>query len=86
MTYIQNNTKFDADGKTRGVLSTEYNVMSIWSQMKLPFTSSTGGFGSQDSFTTPADIGLKLNAEGMLELDSTVFDKAVVEDYNESCR
>lgn len=82
ITYIKDNTEFDADGKTRGVLSTEYNVLSIWSQMKLPFTSATRGFGSQDSFTTPADIGLKLNADGMLELDSTVFDKAVVKDYN----
>jgi flagellar capping protein FliD len=82
VTYIKDNTEFDPDGKTRGVLSTEYNVLSIWSQMKLPFTSTTGGFGSQDSFTTPADIGLKLDADGMLELDSTVFDTAVVEDYN----
>jgi flagellar capping protein FliD len=82
VTYIKDNTEFDGDGKTRGVLSTEYNVLSVWSQMKLPFTSTTGGFGSQDSFTTPADIGLKLDADGMLELDSKVFDEAVVENYN----
>ncbi len=81
VTYIKDNTAFDADGKTRGVLSTEYNVLSIWSQMKLPFSTTTKGFGSQDSFTTPADIGLKLNADGQLELDSTVFDTAVVKDY-----
>ena len=80
--FIQDKTKFDPDGKTRGILSTEYNVMSVWSQMKLPFITSTGGFGSQDTFTSPADIGLKLDADGMLELDSTVFDQAVVEDYN----
>jgi flagellar capping protein FliD len=81
VTYIKDNTEFDTDGKTRGVLSTEYNVLSIWSQMKLPFSTTTKGFSSQDSFTTPADIGLTLNADGQLELDSTVFDAAVVEDY-----
>lgn len=80
--YIKDKTAFDADGKTRGILSTEYNVLSIWSQMKAPFNSATRGFGSQDSFASPSDIGLKLTAEGMLELDETKFDKAIVKDYN----
>jgi flagellar capping protein FliD len=80
--YIKDKTGFDTDGKTRGILSTEYNVMSIWSQMKMPYTSATKGFGSQDSFTTPADIGLKLDADGTLKLDTKTFDQAVVENYS----
>ncbi len=80
--YIKDKTSFDPDGKTRGILSTEYNVLSIWNQMKTPFNSATKGFGSQDSFTRPADIGLKLNAEGMLELDEKALDEAIVDDYN----
>ncbi|NLH15522.1 MAG: flagellar filament capping protein FliD [Phycisphaerae bacterium] len=80
--YIKDKTAFDADGKTRGILSTEYNVLTIWSQMKEPFNSATKGFGSRDSFTSPSDIGLTLNAEGMLELDEKALDEAIVDDYN----
>ncbi|MBN1124199.1 MAG: flagellar filament capping protein FliD [Sedimentisphaerales bacterium] len=79
--YIQEKTAFSADGKTRGIFATNYFVSTIWNQIKLPFNSAVAGFDSDDSFLHPEDIGLDIGADGMLELDETAFDEAIVDDY-----
>jgi len=79
--YIQEQTKFAPDGTSRGILATDYFVTTIWSQIKQPFQTAARGFGSNDSFMDPEDIGLDIGADGMLELDESTFDEAIVEDY-----
>jgi len=79
--HIQEHTKFSPDGTSRGVLATDYFVTTVWSQIKTPFQTAASGFGSNDSFTDPEDIGLDIGTDGMLELDESTFDEAVVDDY-----
>jgi len=79
--FIQEKTAYDAEEGKSGILANEYSVTTIWNQIKLPFTEATSGFGGDDSFTMPGDIGITLGADGMLKFDSTDFDEAVVDDY-----
>jgi flagellar capping protein FliD len=79
--FIQEKTAYDPEEKRSGVLGHDYSVQTIWSEIKDPFIGLLAGFGEEDTFTSPADIGLTLGADGMLELDSAEFDEAVVDDY-----
>ncbi len=80
-TYFKEKTTYNTETKTSGILSSDYSLSSILALVKNPLRSVATGFGSSDSFTRPEDIGLKVDADGTLELDTEVFDKAIVEDY-----
>jgi flagellar hook-associated protein 2 len=79
--YIDEKTTYDTDKKQMGILSDSYSISSISTLITSPLRSLAGGFTSSDAFTTPTDIGLKVNADGLLELDSSTFDEAVSDDY-----
>ncbi len=79
--FIQEETKFDPSTKTRGIFASDYFVQAIWSQIKDPFISNANGFGDSDSFIHPNEIGIDLGIDGMLKLDSTEFNEAIVENY-----
>jgi len=80
-TYFKEQTTYNTETKTSGILSSDYSLSSILNLIKNPLRSAATGFGSSDSFTRPEDIGLKIDADGTLELDTEVFDEAIVEDY-----
>ena len=79
--FIQEKTKYDAKERKSGILANDYSVTTIWAQIKQPWTQSASGFGGDDSFIRPSDIGITLGADGMLEFDANTFDEAVVDDY-----
>lgn len=79
--FLEENTGFSEDGTDRGVLATDYNIVNVLNQIKLPFQSNVSGFTGDDSFMHPNDIGLTLDADGTLEFDSSEFDDAIVDDY-----
>jgi flagellar capping protein FliD len=81
VTFLQEKADYDPETKTAPVLYGDYSITTTRSQLKNPFILAAGGFTSQDSFTMPKDIGLTINNDDMLELDSTDFDEAVSEDY-----
>jgi flagellar hook-associated protein 2 len=81
VTFLQENADYDPETKTAPVLYGDYSITTIRSQLKNPFILAAGGFTSQDSFAMPKDIGLTINNDDMLELDSTDFDEAVSDDY-----
>lgn len=82
VTYIQENTGYDVEEKTAGVLQGDYVVSAIRSQLYTPLVAVTSGFITDvDTFLTPAQIGLELDKDGFLSLDTSVFDEAVTEDY-----
>jgi flagellar hook-associated protein 2 len=82
VTYIKDKTTYNAETKTIGILSDNYSVGSIGSLITSPLRSTAGGFTSSDAFTTPQDIGMKIDADGTLELDNETFDEAISRDYN----
>lgn len=79
--YFDEKTKYDEETNTAGVLSSEYSLTSIRTLLKTPLLTNATGFTSSDSFTNPRDIGLSVDADGMLELNENEFDEAIVDDY-----
>jgi flagellar hook-associated protein 2 len=82
VTHIQEKTGYNEVLKTAGVLMGDYIVSNIKSQLYTPLISQTTGFVEDiDSFLTPGHIGLELDKDGVLSLDTNVLDEAIAEDY-----
>ncbi|MHC4721580.1 MAG: flagellar filament capping protein FliD, partial [Planctomycetota bacterium] len=79
--FVQEKADYDSETKTAPILYGDYSITTIRSQLKNPLLLAAGGFTSDDSFTMPKDIGLTINSDGMLELDTNTFDEALVDDY-----
>jgi flagellar hook-associated protein 2 len=79
---IQETTGYDSDTKQAGVLMGDYVVRTINSQLRTPFVARTSGFVEDiDTFLMPGQIGLELDKDGLLNLDSNALDEAIAEDY-----
>jgi len=82
--YIQEKTGYNDVLKTAGVLMGDYVVSTIRTQLITPLYSQTNGFIEDiDTFLTPGHIGLELDRNGMLSLDTAAFDEAIAEDYTD---
>ncbi len=82
VTYIKEKTGYNDVLKTAGILMGDFVVRNIPNQLRTPLISQTAGFAEDvDTFLTPGEIGLQLNGDGTLSLDSNAFDKAIAEDY-----
>jgi flagellar hook-associated protein 2 len=80
--YIQEKTGYNETLETAGVLMGDYIVTSIRSLIRTPLIAQTSGFIEDiDTFLMPGQIGLELDRDGMLSLDTNVFDEAIAEDY-----
>jgi flagellar hook-associated protein 2 len=80
--HIQEKTGYNSALKTAGVLMGDYVVSTIRNQIRNPLITQTSGFIVDiDNFLTPAQIGLELDKDGVLNLDTNVFDEAIAEDY-----
>jgi len=81
-TFIVENTAYDEDAGEGGLLQTDSSIRTIANLLRSPLIRQTEGFLlNQDSFLMPAHIGLEVDGEGFLSLDSTAFDDAIDEDY-----
>ena len=79
---IQETTGYDADTETAGILIGDYVIRTIKSEMRSPLVDQTSGFIEDiDTFLMPGQIGLELDRDGLLTLDTNVFDEAIAEDY-----
>jgi len=82
VTYIQKNTGYDNVSKTAGILMGDYVVSTTKSLLRTPVYAKTAGFIEDiDTFLMPGQLGLNLDKNGLLNLDTNAFDKAVTEDY-----
>ena len=80
--FIQEKTGYNEILQSGGVLMGDAVVSSIASALRLPLIERTSGFlADVDSFLTPGQIGLELDRDGMLTLNSSAFDEAIAEDY-----
>ena len=60
----------------------DYVVSSIRQQIRTPLIAQTSGFIEDiDTFLMPGQIGLELDRDGVLSLDTNVFDEAIGEDF-----
>ena len=82
ITYIQEKTGYNDTLKTAGTLMGDYVISSIKYQLTTPLIERTSGFISNiDSFLMPGQIGIEIDSDGMLSLDSAAFDEAIADDY-----
>ena len=82
MTFIDVNTNYDKETGEAGLLIGDMTIRSLRSVLRLPLIEQTNGFvAGNDSFLMPGQIGIELDQDGMLSLDSTVFDEALAENY-----
>lgn len=79
---IKSKTEYNADQKAMGILSRDYSITALKSNMRSPFTTIADGFmDSLDAFAQAEDIGITVNGRGEMEFDAAVFDEAVGDDY-----
>jgi len=82
VTYLQEKTGYNAELKTSGALMGDYIVSTIRDQIRTPFIVQTKGFiETIDTFLMPTQLGLEIDRDGMLSLDTNVFDEAIAQDY-----
>ncbi|MHC4158090.1 MAG: flagellar filament capping protein FliD [Planctomycetota bacterium] len=80
--YIQEKAGYNDVLETAGVLMGDYVVSTIRAQLIEPLIAQTSGFIEDiDTFLMPGQIGLELDKDGLLNLDTNVFDEAIAEDY-----
>ncbi len=80
--FLKEKTGYNDVLKTAGVLMGDYVVSTIKNQLLTPLVARTSGFVTDvDSFLMPGQIGLQLDGDGTLSLDTNAFDKAIGEDY-----
>jgi flagellar hook-associated protein 2 len=82
MSFIQTNTGYDKENGIAGLLMGDATVRNIRDELRIPLIQATKGFLLDlDTFLTSGQIGLELDRNGVLSLDTSVFDEAVAEDY-----
>lgn len=78
--FLDTKTEYNEETGS-GILSSEYSLKSTVSILRNSLLLNATGFTAIDAFDNPSDIGLSFDADGMLELDESVFDEAIVDDY-----
>jgi flagellar capping protein FliD len=82
VTFVDEQTGYNADLKSAGILMGNSVVSGIASDMRSSLVQQAQGFVAQiDRFTMPGQIGLELKDDGTLELTSDTLDAAIAEDY-----
>ncbi len=82
VTFLAEKTGYNSTLKTAGVLMGDSTVSSILNSLRMPLLRQTDGFVIDiDSFLMPGHIGLELERDGTLSLDTTVFNEAIAKDY-----
>jgi len=82
VTFLAEKTGYNSNLGTAGVLMGDSTVSSILNNLRMPLLRQTDGFVIDvDSFLMPGHLGLELERDGTLSLDSTVFNEAIAQDY-----
>lgn len=82
ISHIKETTGYNDITQVGGILMGDYVVSTIRYQFRGPLIEQAAGFLEDvDSFLTPLNIGLELDKDGVLSLDSNAFDEAIAEDY-----
>jgi len=82
--FIKTNTKYDPATKTAGILISDFTVSAIRTKINSPLISTTSGFSKDtDTYTMPAQIGLTVDSESKLKLDTAVLDDALSSNYSD---
>jgi flagellar hook-associated protein 2 len=82
VSFIKDKTAYNTQTKTAGVLMGDYTVTTVNNQLYTTLVNKAKGFlSSVDDYLMPAQIGLAIDSNGQLSLDSDTFNKAVSDNY-----
>ncbi len=82
ISYIKEKTGYNEVLQTGGILMGDSIVNTMKYQFREPLIEQTAGFVQDiDTFLSPLNIGLELDKDGMLSLDTNEFDQAIANDY-----
>ncbi len=81
ISLLEEYTEYDNELETMGILSNDVAVSLIETQLKTMLQALATGFTSDDDYQEASDIGIDFDAEGYLELDSSVFTSAIEDNY-----
>jgi flagellar hook-associated protein 2 len=80
--FIKDNTAYNDQSKVAGALMGDYTVTTISNRLYMSMVTTAKGFLSDiDTYLMPGQIGLQLDKDGVLSLDTDVFNKAVTSNY-----
>jgi flagellar hook-associated protein 2 len=78
--HIKANASYDPTSKSAGILLGDSTISSIRELIRTPLVSNVAGFlRTSDSYANPADIGLTMDKDGVLSLDTTKLDAAIAD-------
>jgi flagellar hook-associated protein 2 len=82
VSYIDKNTSYDKDTGEAGILMSDQTLSNMLNNLRRTLIQRTSGFVVDvDTFLMPGQIGLNLDRDGLLNLDSDVLSKALTKDY-----
>jgi flagellar hook-associated protein 2 len=80
--YVQQSTDYDEDTKVAGPLIGDYTLTHIRRELRLAFVEALPGFSDgSDAYSLAGELGLKIDSEGHMELDTDVLDEAISDNY-----
>ncbi|HSV98613.1 MAG TPA: flagellar filament capping protein FliD [Sedimentisphaerales bacterium] len=80
--YVDKSTSYDKDTKEGGALMSDQTISSILNNLRRTLIQRTRGFViDADSFLMPGQIGLELDGDGLLNLDSNALSAALTKNY-----
>jgi flagellar hook-associated protein 2 len=80
--FLKEKTGYDADTKVAGALMGDLTVSDILNNARRSLIQQTSGFVIDiDTFLMPGQIGIELDGEGLLSLNTSDFEKAIAKDY-----
>ncbi|MHC4295053.1 MAG: flagellar filament capping protein FliD [Planctomycetota bacterium] len=73
---------YDPDNEERGILQGDSTLNMMLSQIRTVLTAGVPGFkDGSDTYTLAAQLGIEIDREGLLSLDTSILDDALTEDY-----
>jgi flagellar hook-associated protein 2 len=80
---IAQHTGYDAKTKTKGIFQGDSLMSSIRNLVRTSLVGTVNGFSAgNDALSRVSDLGLEIDKEGHLKLDSDTIDKALKENYS----
>lgn len=81
-TFLKEKTGYNADTKVAGELMGDLTISDILSNVRRSLIQQTRGFViDTDTFLMPGQIGVELDGDGLLSLNTSDFETAIAKDY-----
>jgi flagellar hook-associated protein 2 len=82
VSFIKDKTAYNTETKVAGVLMGDYVVTTVNNQLYTTLITQAKGFiSSVDKYLSPSQLGLSVDSDGQLSLDTDTLNKAISDNY-----